>query len=1416
MKHILNKLLFQGGGKSQPKPKPPILKAPEIGAFEILNSYSVAEIVDLVSDGPIAGLVNPDGELLKDKSVLQGVYLDNTPIESANGKATDLTNKDIISSLDELAEGEAFSDALNFLGDIYYDSDNTPKTYIHNLKDWNDKLGTELPTTQLFLSRVIKNNKAQEIYSPLNDSDESIGNDWTWVGNENDIRYFSKTVSAKSVELHYDMQNSLFAADTLLNNLQSDIASASNTSNILYKKVVEKANREIKNLKKATDNETVSWDGEGNVYLVVKIGDKDNPVIMDIKNKDLVNAAEPNSLDELRETFFHFGEFENNFDSNDIIEILIPKIEKDDDQIHKYTGEIFGCIVYRIKTNTSRVDLSKDGAARTGSAGDTYRHDRIFLQDIEPFTYDSSECLINFSRGEAPASSSKAAKYNFLNVSCEFKKGREYQRPLQYFSNIYNDFEYNASLYGPFRAAQQGVQRISSLSTGPNDPTLNISAENAIDNNAEGSRDTRINNKKSISYSYSDWNNNNQFDEEATTITHTIENPNVTSVYFTLGISSLSDTIHESAKTTIDGEEKTLEAGSKIPSIVNIKVEWGKTKQNGSKKSSTKFFSILALIEGQMLIDFGSPDITQFPKNVANSIKEYNSNELSNINGPIKFELDPLEADENASTVKRFIKITKLSTETNSTLINKDIFLSKVTEIVENKLSYPFSAIAGIKLDARSFSSIPERSYDCRLKMVKIPKNYSPLDRLGADKRYIKKSSAKNAQKQIYYGDWDGSFKMGWTDNPAWIIYDLLTSKRYGLGSYIEESDINKWELYKIARFCDAVDDNGFFQGVPDGVGGLEPRYSCNIMFREQTKIFDAINIVANLFRGITFFSNSEIHFLDDRPRTPIALFTNANVKDGFFNYTNVRRDQQFNTVEVSYLDRFDNFQSKIEYVQDESDIRKRGVFKTTINTMGVTSRAMARRIGQHMIYQTIKENQSVEFVAGLESLLCRPGDLITIEDELKTRAVNYGKILEINTDNKSLRLDCAFDSGSLNNTITVFTPTGYTTNEELNDLAEIRRSRVDYFDVNSNLLESSDSVLTGRYYFSGYVSGFPLSSPGIYAEQYPVYTGTASAGHKIFCYYSTDYTGFVFSTGKAYQDDTLYDKVITNTGVESMIDIRALSTKNRTAKNHIAFRYNASADRRGTTSGSISGDLSFDQDRAYRGILANELDATNHRQITKFNLSGYNNLEYGSRVFIDQNDPNINLISSVSVGSPYRLERKNASDQIYKIISIREENQNQYAVVATKYNTGKFSEIENFITEDFLPDTYYSGPSKINNKDVRDLLPPTINLFAATGKTSSKFDLTGNWSAPVPSDGITGYKVEIFNKISNYYYTANTANTYVSLTDLSSLGDWRLKLTSLGNAEYINSLPKETGEFVAYTAILKLDKPAIIKFTIL
>ena len=458
-------------------------------------------------------------------------------------------------------------------------------------------------------------------------------------------------------------------------------------------------------------------------------------------------------------------------------------------------------------------------------------------------------------------------------------------------------------------------------------------------------------------------------------------------------MNQLNDTVSQNvqnvSKAKPDGGQADVSAGSKYPCLLNIRIEVGTITADGTEEQmGYKDFQITALVESPAIIDIGNPDAVELEQDSYQYIKYVGANnpleggvfapfKLPVVSGPHIQEDGAMiipTHDVESTPVKRYVKVTKLSTESNSTLINKDVSLLKFTEVIPVNLRYPFSSIVGVKIDSRTFASIPHRTYDCKLKKIKIPSNYSPSHSDGKDKRYyntVKDFTDTIANdKSIYSSDWDGSFVEGWTDNPAWILYDLLTSVRYGLGQYINPSQINKWELYKIARFCDAIDDDGNFVGVPDGRGGLEPRYSCNILFAEGTKVFDSINIVASLFRGAVFYGGSEINFLDDRIKEPIALFSNSNVKEGIFSYSNYRRDEQFNAVEVAYIDRFDGYKTKLEYIEEEVDIAKRGLFKKEINALGVTSKAMARRIGQHFYLPNYSRKPKCDFCRRIGNII--------------------------------------------------------------------------------------------------------------------------------------------------------------------------------------------------------------------------------------------------------------------------------------------------------------------------------------------------------------------------------------------------------------------------------------------------------------
>ena len=448
---------------------------------------------------------------------------------------------------------------------------------------------------------------------------------------------------------------------------------------------------------------------------------------------------------------------------------------------------------------------------------------------------------------------------------------------FKYFNNVLIDKAYNSSLLGPFRvdgSVQRILENSSTLLTGYGTniaPTGADPTGQYLEGSIDGTWSTDP--KRLSSKSYSEWNvSQSSFNEEGSPIKHVVINPNVSSVFITICVQSLGDTASQefNAKTnSTSSTTQKIDAGTKFPTIVNLEVEVGIINPKGEETvSSKRKFKIVSLIESATYIDIGNPDGSSFKDDDDYKfISEYSPEAGASIFKP--FDLPSVESSISAedSSSKRYVKVSKLSTETNSTLISKEISLTKITEIIPSNFSYPFSTIVGTKIDSRSFSTVPTRTFDCKLKKIKVPSNYYPCLANGKDKRYYYTIDEFNLTAKldtlIYDGDWDGEFKedLQWTDNPAWILYDLLTNERYGLGQYLDISQIDIFDLYKIGRFCDSVDDLGYFQGTPDGAGGLEPRFSCNIMFNEGMKVFDALNTVAALFRGVIYYNNSQIRF---------------------------------------------------------------------------------------------------------------------------------------------------------------------------------------------------------------------------------------------------------------------------------------------------------------------------------------------------------------------------------------------------------------------------------------------------------------------------------------------------------------------------------------------------------------------------
>lgn len=287
---------------------------------------------------------------------------------------------------------------------------------------------------------------------------------------------------------------------------------------------------------------------------------------------------------------------------------------------------------------------------------------------------------------------------------------------------------------------------------------------------------------------------------------------------------------------------------------------------------------------------------------------------------------------------------------------------------------------------------------------------------------------------KIYYGDWDGTFKIAWTDNPAWILYDIITDFNYGLGNHIDSSSVDKWTLYDIGRHCDAVDDDGRFRGVPDGKGGLEPRYTCNIIFYNKDEAYNVLKDISAIFKGILYWNTEGFSFFADKKKEPLLYFANTNVKDGLFNYSETAKNKRYTSVEVTYNDKFDNYKTKVEFVEDVDGILNYGLNPYKINAAGCTSRSEARRIGRYALTSSIYETDTVTFIAGLEGAYLQPGDVFGISDEIKNVGRSFGRILEVNEAANTIKIDGEFVNG-LASGIYIHVPSGNFSLSDLNSL---------------------------------------------------------------------------------------------------------------------------------------------------------------------------------------------------------------------------------------------------------------------------------------------------------------------------------------------------------------------------------------------
>jgi predicted phage tail protein len=330
---------------------------------------------------------------------------------------------------------------------------------------------------------------------------------------------------------------------------------------------------------------------------------------------------------------------------------------------------------------------------------------------------------------------------------------------------------------------------------------------------------------------------------------------------------------------------------------------------------------------------------------------------------------------------ERSIRVRKLTPDATTQKTRNDVVFAEYTKINEEKLRYPHSACFGLMVDASQFASIPTRAYHIYGVRVKVPSNYWPWTR-------------------AYSGTWDGAFVVNWTDNPAWILYDLLTNTRYGLGQFLPAARLDKWGLYEIAQYCDEL--------VYDGYGGWEPRFTCNVYLQTQADAIEVLRNLASLFRGVLYELGGVIEPVQDRPGNPVAQFTNANVLDGEFTYEGTGLDTRATAVMVLWTDPKRNYELVPEFVEDTAAISAYGYKLKEVTAIGCASRGQAHRFGRALLITEQTQDEIVSFGVGLDAAFVMPGQVIQTLDKRRAGVRHGGRVVAV--DASSLTLDAPVD----------------------------------------------------------------------------------------------------------------------------------------------------------------------------------------------------------------------------------------------------------------------------------------------------------------------------------------------------------------------------------------------------------------------
>lgn len=317
------------------------------------------------------------------------------------------------------------------------------------------------------------------------------------------------------------------------------------------------------------------------------------------------------------------------------------------------------------------------------------------------------------------------------------------------------------------------------------------------------------------------------------------------------------------------------------------------------------------------------------------------------------------------------LRITRITPNQNNNKIADTMQIAGFTEVIDAKLRYPNTALLYVEFSAEQFRNIPAITIRCKGRKIQVPSNYSP-------------------ETRSYTGIWDGTFKQAWTDNPTWMTYDITVNDRFGLGRRIKPWQVDKWELYRIAQYCD--------QMVPDGKGGQEPRFICNLNLQSKADAWSLLRDISAIYRGMTYWAQGQVFTLSDMPRATDFDFayTRANVIDGKFTYSSASERTRYSRALISYDNPANNYDTDVTAVTDAKLQRRYGDNPLEISAIGCTRESEAQRRGKWALLTNSKD-RAVSFRVGLDGRIPMPGYVIPIADELLAGRPIGGRIAAVN-----------------------------------------------------------------------------------------------------------------------------------------------------------------------------------------------------------------------------------------------------------------------------------------------------------------------------------------------------------------------------------------------------------------------------------